>query len=123
MTLARRTEVVVTRAMPHVYAECAGIWNPIHSERTVALAVGLPDIILQGSATWSFAAREVLDANCSGDAGRLARFGCRFVGMARPGDVVTIEIFEPVGDTIAFEATRQDGASVLAGGFAQMRSS
>jgi acyl dehydratase len=32
----------------HVYTECAEIWNPIHTERAVALAAGLPDIILHG---------------------------------------------------------------------------
>ena len=119
--LARRTEIAVTRAMPHVYAECAAIWNPIHSERTVAIAAGLPEIILQGTATWSFACREVVDAFCDGDPTKLARVGCRFSGMAAPGEVLMIEVYEPHGDVVAFEVARQDGAPVLTGGFARIR--
>jgi acyl dehydratase len=119
--IVRRTEVQVTAAMPHVYAECSDIWNPIHSERSVARSAGLPDIILQGTAIWSFAARELVDALCRGDAQRLARLGCRFVGMALPGDVLAIEVFEPSGGAAAFDVTRLDGAPILRGGFAELR--
>ena len=55
-----RSEIFVPREMPHVYTECARIWNPIHTEREVALAAGLPDIILHGTATWALGA-----AKCS----------------------------------------------------------
>ncbi len=54
--------IAIPREMPHVYTECASIWNPIHTERAVALAAGLPDIILHGTATWALAGREVLRA-------------------------------------------------------------
>jgi len=119
--VARRTEVRVTQAMPHVYAECADIWNPIHSERSVALAAGLPDIILQGTATWSFAARELVDVVCGGDWNRLARLGCRFASMALPGDTLVIEVFEPADGAAAFGVSRADGAAILRGGFAELR--
>jgi hypothetical protein len=108
--------------MPHVYAECSGIWNPIHTERRVALAAGLPDIILQGTASWSFAARELVDALCAGDPQRVVRLGCRFVGMALPGDELTIDVFEPSGGAAAFDITRHDGTAILQGGFAELRS-
>src|SRR5262249_46399345 len=37
-------EVPVAPTLAHVYTECARIWNPIHTDRAVALGAGLPDI-------------------------------------------------------------------------------
>src|SRR6185295_9608589 len=44
-------EVAISPTLAHVYTECARIWNPIHTDRAVARAAGLPDIILHGTAT------------------------------------------------------------------------
>jgi acyl dehydratase len=44
--------VIAVRAHEGViYSECARIWNPIHSDRVAALASGLPEPILHGTAT------------------------------------------------------------------------
>lgn len=48
---AQAEKIFIPKEMPHVYSECADIWNPIHTERREALAAGLPDIILHGTAT------------------------------------------------------------------------
>lgn len=43
-------QIPISRSFAHVYTECASIYNPIHTERRVALAAGLPDIIVHGTA-------------------------------------------------------------------------
>lgn len=58
---------LITGKMPHIYSECAAIWNPIHTGTAVALAAGLPDIILHGTATWALAGREVIRVHCEGN--------------------------------------------------------
>ena len=78
--------ILVSREAPHVYTECADIWNPIHTERRIALAAGLPDIILQGSATMAIAARELVNRVASGDPSRLARLAGQFRAMVVPGE-------------------------------------
>lgn len=60
------TAVSVPRQAPHLYSECAEIYNPIHTERAVALAAGLPDIIVHGTLTLAYAARELLDREAGG---------------------------------------------------------
>lgn len=45
----------------HVYTECSRIWNPIHTNIRVALAAGLPDIILHGTATFAKATTELIN--------------------------------------------------------------
>ena len=49
------TTIPLDRGFAHRYSECADIWNPIHTERSVALAAGLADIIVHGSALWALA--------------------------------------------------------------------
>src|SRR4051812_791001 len=52
---SRNLGLPISREAAHVYTECSGIWNPIHSERKAARAAGLGDVILHGSAAWAMA--------------------------------------------------------------------
>lgn len=81
----------VPKEMPHLYTEAADIWNPIHTERSVALAAALPDIILHGTATHALAAREIVDFECGGNPARLARIACRFGAMVIPGTPIRVQ--------------------------------
>jgi acyl dehydratase len=45
----------------HVYTECARIWNPIHTDLSVARAAGLPGIILHGTATLAHGVTGILE--------------------------------------------------------------
>ena len=105
---------------PHVYTECADIWNPIHTERRVALAAGLPDIILHGSANITLALREVINRNLGGDPTRLVRFAGQFRGMVIPGtevSVVATEVRDEGGREIIFYEMRNDqGQLAIANG-------
>jgi acyl dehydratase len=69
------------RGAAHVYSECARIWNPIHTDTSVALAAGLPDIILHGTATLAIAVSDVIDRFADGDPGRIRRVSGSFTGM------------------------------------------
>ena len=55
------------------YTECANIYNPIHTEPSVAKAAGLPDIILHGSATKAIGLMAIVDECLDGDADRVTR--------------------------------------------------
>ncbi len=88
------TTIPIDPQAPHVYTECADIWNPIHTERRVALAAGLPDIILHGSATITIALREVINRSLNADPTRLQRFAGQFRGMVIPGEEVTVSALE-----------------------------
>ena len=118
----RRSEIFVPREMPHVYTECARIWNPIHTEREVALAAGLPDIILHGTATWALAGREVLRAY-GGDPRRLRRLHGRFSAMVIPGTSIAVE-HAPAGETedggvqVAFRVLNAEGQEAVSQGVA-----
>ncbi|MEQ1890401.1 MAG: MaoC/PaaZ C-terminal domain-containing protein [Alphaproteobacteria bacterium] len=121
-TDAEVTIVPIPREMPHVYSECAAIWNPIHTERQVALAAGLPDIILHGTATWALAGLTILRRYAGSGSARLKRFSGRFSSMVIPGEPITIR-HAPVNrgaDIILFEVLTPSGAIAIAQGFAEL---
>lgn len=105
---------------PHVYSECADIWNPIHTERRVALAAGLPDIILHGSANITIALREVINRSLDADPTRVTRFVGQFRGMIIPGTDVTVSALEvrDEGDreVIFYEMRNHQGELAIANG-------
>ncbi len=114
--------VFIPLEMPHIYTECARIWNPIHTERKVAAAAGLPDWILHGTATWALAGREILARHADGQPARLRRLRGRFRAMVLPG--TRIEICHqagsplPEGTPIAFRVRNAEGQDAIEDGFA-----
>lgn len=112
--------VWVPPEMPHVYTECARIWNPIHTERSVARAAGLPDLILHGTATWALAAREILRVYAESQPARLARLSGRFAAMVMPGTEIRVEHARR-GDVVSFTVRNDRGDPAIRDGFAVLR--
>jgi acyl dehydratase len=117
----------VRRGFAHVYSECAAIWNPIHTERVVALRAGLPDIILHGTATWALAGLAVALRRAGGDPLRLRRLTGRFAAPVLPDSTLRVRICPPGGDRergIAFDVVVGPpggvATTVLAGGWAEL---
>jgi acyl dehydratase len=119
-------EVPIARNLAHVYTECARIWNPIHTDRAVARAAGLPDIILHGTATLALAISQALRHGSRGPAVPVRALGCRFGAMVRLPSRIVVRGHRPErsadGPVIRFEALGEggrpavrDGVIVLAG--------
>ncbi len=73
--------IPVAAGLANVYTETAQIFNPIHSDRAVALSAGLPDIILHGTATLALAVSALVNRVLGGDATRVRRLGGEFRAM------------------------------------------
>ncbi|MEE9276855.1 MAG: MaoC/PaaZ C-terminal domain-containing protein, partial [Dehalococcoidia bacterium] len=119
-------ELQIGPEAPHVYTACADIYNPIHTERTVALAAGLPDVILHGSATLTIAAREVIDRCLDGDPTSLARLAGQFRAMVFPGHPITVRCHEDRtgadgGREIFFDVLNHQGEYAVASGLVVSR--
>src|SRR5262245_24504862 len=100
----------------HVYSECARIWNPIHTDIAVARAAGLPSLILHGTATLALAVSRIVARDVGGDAARVRRVRGRFTGFVRLPSRLTVKGRGRTGTALAFDATGQDGTSVLGQG-------
>lgn len=113
-------EVLIDRAQPHLYTECARIWNPIHTERRVALAAGLDDIIVHGTATWAIAAREIARHRAGGNLGRLRRLAGSFRALIIPGTRIrVVHAPDENGGGYRFNVLNAANVSALSSGFVE----
>jgi acyl dehydratase len=120
---AEHTTLHIARELPHLFTECARIWNPIHTERSAALAAGLPDIILHGTATWALAGKEIAKRYADGDARRLRRLAGEFSAMVIPGEDIVIEHAPSASDAnvVRFAVRNHEGALAIRNGVAEIR--
>ncbi len=109
-----RVEIDGGRA--HLYTECARIWNPIHTDKAVALAAGLPDIILHGTANLAYGVSAAL-ATAKADPTDVRRVRCRFRAMVLLPSSLTVRVWPAVvtpvdgveRTVVAFEVLNADG--------------
>lgn len=86
-----REEVGVGLHAGQQYTECAQIYNPIHTEPSVAVAAGLPGIILHGSATKAMSLSAVIARCFDGDARRITRLCGQLRAMVLMDSQITVE--------------------------------
>lgn len=86
-----RTEIPIPLHAGQQYTECARIYNPIHTEPSVAKAAGLPGVILHGSATKAMSLTAVVNQCFEGDANRITRLCGQLRGMVLMDSGVTVE--------------------------------
>lgn len=111
-------------SLPHTFSDCADIWNPIHTEKTVAKQVGLPNIILHGVATWSLAGREILAEFAEQDVTRLKRLRGRMGAMVFPGKPLTINMRANKKQgciQIWYDVQTTEGAPAIRDGYAEIQ--
>jgi acyl dehydratase len=112
--------VTISPTLAHVYTECARIWNPIHTDRAVAHAAGLPDIILHGTATLALAVSAVLHHAPAASARAVRRITCRFSGMVRLPSTITVQGWKPSergdGNAIRFQVLDIEGRPAVTQG-------
>lgn len=84
--------VPVDPMRPFVYDGCTNIFFPIHTSRQFAKMVGLPGIILQGTATLAYAVKELINREASENPVCLKSLSCRFTGMVIPGTDIKIQL-------------------------------
>ena len=85
--------VYIDRLRPYVYDGCTNIHFPIHTSVAFAKMVGLPDIIVQGTATLAYTAREIINHEADGNPHSLKVLSCRFTGMMTPPGNITIALY------------------------------
>jgi len=106
---------------PHVYTECARIWNPIHTEQRVARAAGLGNILLHGTATWALAAIAMarLQPEADRSLSRLTHLGGQFRKPVWPGDTLQLRELQNVGQALSFDVLTLRGETSMSAGMAQ----
>jgi len=110
----------VERTAPFVYDGCTNIFFPIHTSVKFARAVGLPGIILQGTATLALAVREVINRELGKDPREVRSLACRFTGMVRPGSEIRVQLegreTDSDGDHYFFQVMNSEGKKAVSDG-------
>jgi acyl dehydratase len=113
-------DINISRHAGQQYTECSDIYNPIHTERSVALAAGLPDIILHGSATKAHALTTIVDRCFDGDPRRVTRLCGQLRAMVLMDTTIKVQCFGSFkkGDELQvfYRVLNQDGDLAIANG-------
>jgi hypothetical protein len=86
--------VKIDKLLPFVYDGCTDIVFPIHTSIKFARMVGLPGIILQGTATLALAVTELVNRELNCEPARVKSVSCRFTGMVLPGSNISVRMIE-----------------------------
>jgi 3-hydroxybutyryl-CoA dehydratase len=100
------------RYRPIYYAAASGDFNPIHLDKEVAQAVGLPGNILHGMCTMAWAAEAAVDA-LGGDPGNLKTLQVRFSRPVKIDDHLTFTTEVGPEEKILIKALNQEGQEIL----------
>ena len=115
-------KITIDPLLPFIYDGCTNIVFPIHTSKKFAHQVGLPGIILQGTATLALAARELIKREAESQPLRLKEVYCRFSGMVLPGSDITLQVYEALAGQKSgrsyFDVLNQTGEKVLSHGYA-----
>jgi len=116
------TTLPIDPLRPFLYDGCTNIFFPIHTSRSFARRVGLPGIILQGTATLALAAREILNREAGKDPRRLQTFSGRFTGMVLPGTSIRVKLVGKTprtdGTDLHFVVHNGEGQPAISKGYA-----
>jgi hypothetical protein len=107
------------------YTECANIYNPIHTEKSVAIKAGLADIILHGSATKAIALSKIINHCFDADPRRITRLCGELRAMVLMNTSIRIQCLstEDKGHDriIHFKVLNQNGDLAIANGIVMGR--
>ncbi len=109
---------------PYIYDAGADIEFPIHTSPKFAKAVGLPGIILQGTATLGMAVKELIANAAGADPEHVREIACAFTGMVMPGTEIEvcclgIKALED-GTLIFFEVINAEHKKAIRNGFIKL---
>ncbi len=118
-------QVDVPAGMAHIYTECARIFNPIHTDASVARAAGLPSIILHGTATLAIAVSRIIESQARRDPARVERVAGRFGAMVTMPSTLTVRVLarDHRADraVVFFEVLSGEGRLAIRDGMATLR--
>lgn len=123
-----QAEEAICRQASHVYDACTAIHFPIHTSTSFARGVGLPDIVMHGTATLAMAVREITNRELGGDGTSILKVGAQFRHFIIPGETIAFRVLAKTTgqqglETLFFEVMNSRDEIALRHGFIEYRRS
>lgn len=119
------SEVHIRKSFPYIYDGCTGIFFEIHTSPKFAHAVGLPDILVQGTSTIAIAFREIINREADGDPTVVIATSGRLTAMVYPGSKIRVQVLDKSvnGDhtSIYYQVLNQKGEKALSAGYVALK--
>lgn len=115
----------IPREFPYIYDGCTGIFFEIHTSPKFAHAVGLPDILVQGTSTIAFAVREIINREANGDPTKLKVVSGRLTAMVFPNSNIRVQLLDKceneISTTIYYQVLNEKGEKALSTGYIEIK--
>ena len=109
--------VSVAHGAAHTYTESARIWNPIHTDASVADAAGLPAIILHGTATLALGVSAVVEKVAGGDPAQVRRIRGRMASMVLMPSTIKVRVIDTTTvdehEVVRFQVLTEEGGPAI----------
>lgn len=119
------SHIPIDPVMPFVYDGCTNIEFPIHTSIQFAKAVGLPGIILQGTATLALAVRDIVNKEAGMNPERVEQIACNFTGMVMPGTDIRVDctgsVSHPAHKDLFFSVYNNKDQKAIRNGYVRIK--
>ncbi len=116
-----RETISIDPLRPFIYDGCTNISFPIHTSKQFAHLVGLPDIILHGTATLSYAVKTLINREVGGNPQKVKEIACKFTGIVLPGTNIEIVLQEKLagknGIELFFDVYNENNKRAIRNGY------
>ncbi len=124
-TVLWSSPVFIDPLLPYVYDGCTHIEFPIHTSPRFAKGVGLPGIILQGTATLALSVREIVNREASGNPALISEIACKFTGMVKPGTQIRIRCLNSLvrekHRDLFFDVLNEENQKAIRSGYVKLK--
>lgn len=114
-------EIPVSRLTCYHYDGCNDIVYPIHTDIKRAREQGLPDIILQGTATLAMCTSMLIESCAGKNPARVAAVAGKFTDILVPPNMLTVRVYKQTAHEVFFDSVEQNGKYVLRDGYLRIR--
>ena len=110
-------EIPVTASAPYIYDGCNDIVYPIHTDRKYARSIGLPDIILQGTATLAMSTSLLIRKELNNEPRKIGIVSGKFTDIVVPPNQLFVRLLEKNQQDLYFDVKEKSGKYVIKGGY------
>jgi len=113
--------IPIDKLRSFIYDGCTDIVFAIHTSKKFAHFVGLPDIILQGTATLAYSLKEIVNKEAESNPHKVDEIYCKFTGMVLPGTDIQILVNSKnkmeEKTELQFEVYNSEGKKAISNGY------